>query len=60
MKEAVSNIFGGIGNYYGKIKIKFDEELPKHGYHIGFRYALDYKSLFTASPSRNFFARGFL
>lgn len=60
MKEAVSNIFGGIGNYYGKIKIKFDEELPKHGYHIGFRYALDEKNLFTASPSRSFFARGFL
>lgn len=60
MKEAISNIFGGIGYYWGKIKINFDEESKKGAYHQGFRYTLDEKGLFTGSPSRSFFARGFL
>lgn len=59
LKEAVGNIFGGIGYYWGKIKIHFDDK-PEKGYHQGFRYALDDKGLFTASPCRSFFARGFL
>lgn len=60
MKHAVYNVLGGVGYYWGKIKIHFDEKPEKGKYHMGFRYALDDKGLLTGSPSRSFFARGFL
>ena len=60
MKQTVSNILGNIGYYWGKIDVHFDEKMPKGRYHQGFRFALDDKGLFTSSPCRSFFARGFL
>jgi len=58
-KHALSNLLGGIGYYYGKININLDES--KDGkWHKGFRYAVENKGLLSASPSRSFFARGFL
>ena len=49
-KEALSNILGGIGYFYGNIKSKNsdDENSQKE------------KGLFTATPCRSYFARGFL
>ena len=58
-KQALSNLLGGIGFYYGKININLEE--TKDGkWHKGFRYAVEKKGLLTGSPSRSFFARGFL
>jgi mannosyl-oligosaccharide glucosidase len=58
-KQALSNLLGGIGYFYGAIKINLGE-LTSGSYHKGFRYAVEPKGLFTATPSRSFFARGFL
>ncbi len=58
-KHALSNLLGGVGYYHGKININLEE--TKDGkWHKGFRYAVDKKGLLSASPSRSFFARGFL
>lgn len=49
-KEALSNLLGGIGHYYGPVKIK-----------QGARGVYDEAAeLFTGSPSRSRFPRGFL
>lgn len=48
-KEALSNILGGIGYYFGNIKeIDNGDDTQSE------------KGLFTASPCRSYFARGFL
>ena len=47
-KEALSNILGGIGYFYGNIKIQNNNE------------KIEKKELFTATPCRSYFARGFL
>ena len=50
-KEALSNILGGIGYFHGSIKSKQkDTDLN----------VLKEKGLFTATPCRSYFARGFL
>ena len=55
-EEALSNILGGIGYFYGSIKINEDnsesEEINNE--------IMKEKGLFTATPCRSFFARGFL
>ena len=48
-KEALSNILGGIGYFYGNIKEKDDDNNSQTE-----------KGLFTATPCRSYFARGFL
>ena len=48
-KEALSNILGGIGYYFGNIKESDNEDDSQNE-----------KGLFTASPCRSYFARGFL
>lgn len=59
-REAISNVLGGIGYFYGAIKVNLDDSTLKPGeYHKGFRYALEPKGLFTGTPCRSFFARGF-
>lgn len=58
--EAVSNVLGGIGYFYGTIKVNLDDSTLSPGeYHKGFRYALEPKGLFTGTPCRSFFARGY-
>lgn len=59
-QQALSNVLGGIGYFWGKIKINLEGKLEEGQYHKGFRYAVEEKGLFTATPSRSFFARGFL
>jgi mannosyl-oligosaccharide glucosidase len=49
-KEALSNILGGIGYFYGNIKEKNDDD----------NNSQREKGLFTATPCRSYFARGFL
>ena len=49
-KEALSNILGGIGYFYGNIKEKNDNN----------ENSQTEKGLFTATPCRSYFARGFL
>lgn len=58
--QALSNILGGIGYFWGAIKINLDGKLEEGKYHKGFRYAIEEKGLYTGTPSRSFFARGFL
>lgn len=58
--QALSNLLGGIGYFYGAIKINLDELKPGEKYPIGFRFAVQPHGLFTGTPSRSFFARGFL
>jgi mannosyl-oligosaccharide glucosidase len=48
-KEALSNILGGIGYYFGRIKESDNKDDSQNE-----------KGLFTASPCRSYFARGFL
>ncbi len=48
-KEALSNILGGIGYYFGNIKESDNGDDTQSE-----------KGLFTASPCRSYFARGFL
>ena len=48
-KEALSNILGGIGYYFGNIKESDNGDDTQNE-----------KGLFTASPCRSYFARGFL
>ena len=54
-KETVSNLFGGMGHFYGPIRI-LDESDPsgKTWYYD------DPAHLFTCTPSRPYFPRGFL
>ena len=59
-QQALSNILGGIGHFYGAIKINLEDNLKPGNYHKGFRYAVEKKELFTGTPSRSFFPRGFL
>jgi mannosyl-oligosaccharide glucosidase len=59
-QQALSNILGGIGYFWGAIKINLDGKLEEGKYHKGFRYAVENKGLFTGTPSRSYFARGFL
>lgn len=59
-QQALSNILGGIGHFWGAIKINFEEKLQPGQYHKGFRYAVEEKELLTGTPSRPFFPRGFL
>ena len=59
-QQALSNILGGIGHFWGAIKINFGEKLQPGQYHKGFRYAVEEKELLTGTPSRSFFPRGFL
>jgi mannosyl-oligosaccharide glucosidase len=49
-KEALSNLLGGIGYYYGPVKIKDGKS----------SYYDDAAGLFTGCPSRSRFPRGFL
>lgn len=50
-KEALSNLLGGIGYYYGGVMIKGAN---------GGKYYDEPAGLFTGSPSRSRFPRGFL
>ena len=50
-KEALSNILGGIGYFYGIIKEKKNNDDKN---------SQKEKGLFTATPCRSYFARGFL
>ena len=56
-KEALSNILGGIGYFYGGIQIdssnnsKIDQT---------YQPSISQKGLFTGTPCRSYFARGFL
>ena len=52
-KEAISNILGGIGYFYGAITAKEKSVSLKDS-------VLDNKGLLTGTPCRSFFARGFL
>ena len=52
-KEALSNILGGIGYFHGSIKQKQTKELKEEK-------IITEKGLFTATPCRSYFARGFL
>jgi len=58
--QAMSNLLGGIGYFYGAIKINVDELKPGEKYPVGFRYAIEPHGIFTGTPSRSFFSRGFL
>ena len=51
-REALSNVIGGIGYFYGPIRIKNDKDDT-------WKYD-DPAGLFTATPSRVKFPRGFL
>jgi mannosyl-oligosaccharide glucosidase len=59
-KQALSNLLGGIGYFWGAIKINLEGNLEPGRYHKGFRYAVEPKGLFSGTPSRSFFPRGFL
>lgn len=59
-QSALSNILGGISQFWGAIKINLEGKLQPGQYHKGFRYAVEEKELFTGTPSRSFFPRGFL
>ena len=50
-KEALSNILGGIGYFYGNIKEKINDNEQS---------SQKEKGLLTATPCRSYFARGFL
>ena len=51
-KEALSNILGGIGYFHGSIKQKQKNNIDEK--------VIQEKGLFTATPCRSYFARGFL
>ena len=51
-KEALSNLLGGIGYFHGSIKQKQKNNSKEN--------IQQEKSLFTATPCRSYFARGFL
>ena len=51
-KEALSNILGGIGYFHGSIKPKENNNIDEN--------VIGEKGLFTATPCRSYFARGFL
>ena len=51
-KEALSNILGGIGYFHGSIKQKQKNNIDEN--------VIKEKGLFTATPCRSYFARGFL
>ena len=54
-KEALANLFGGLGYFYGPIRI-IDESDPS-----GKTWYYDEPAgLFTCTPSRPYFPRGFL
>ena len=55
-EEALSNILGGIGYFYGDISLKIEEEEEENNY----EKLKEKKGLFTGTPCRSFFARGFL
>ena len=63
-QQALSNVLGGIGYFYGAIKINTEglefQDTKEGRWYKGFRYTLDPKGLLTGTPSRSFFARGFL
>ncbi len=59
-QQALSNILGGIAHFWGEIKVNLEGNLKPGQYHKGFRYALEPKELYTGTPSRSFFPRGFL
>jgi len=59
-QQALSNVLGGISHFWGAIKINLEGNLQPGQYHKGFRYAVEQKELFTGTPSRSFFPRGFL
>lgn len=52
-----SNLIGGIGYFYGKNRI-FENNTENH--QSNFVFSKEDHSLFTATPSRKFFPRGFL
>ena len=54
-KETLSNLFGGMGHFYGRIRI-LDESDPSGKTW----YYYDPAHLFTCTPSRPYFPRGFL
>jgi mannosyl-oligosaccharide glucosidase len=51
-KEALANLLGGIGYFYGPIRILNETD--------GTWYYDEPAGLFTATPSRPYFPRGFL
>lgn len=53
-REALSNTLGGIGYFYGPIRISLDGKTDKN-----WKYD-EPTGLFTATPSRVRFPRGFL
>jgi mannosyl-oligosaccharide glucosidase len=63
-KQALSNVLGGIGFFWGPIKINTEgleyQDSKEGRWYKGFRYTLEPKGLLTGTPSRSFFARGFL
>ena len=59
-KEALSNILGGIGYFYGGIKIIFNSTDNNNNLENIYNSSIISKGLFTATPCRSFFARGFL
>ncbi len=61
-KEALSNLMGGIGYYYGPLQIKGSGGGKKYDGKInkGFKLNIEPAGLFTGSPSRSRFPRGFL
>lgn len=59
-KQALSNVLGGIGYFWGSIKINLPTSEKGETQISGFKYAVEAKGLFTGTPSRSFFARGFL
>ncbi len=56
-KVALSNVLGGLGYFHGSSIAKADRENPSSARGAAF---LDPVSLFTATPSRSSFPRGFL
>jgi mannosyl-oligosaccharide glucosidase len=59
-EQALSNLLGGIGFFHGTININLGDLKLGETYHFGFRYAVQPHVLFTGTPSRSVFARGFL
>lgn len=59
-QQALSNVLGSIAHFWGAIKINLEGNLQPGQYHKGFRYAVEQKELYTGTPSRSFFPRGFL
>jgi mannosyl-oligosaccharide glucosidase len=64
-KAITSNLLGGIGYFYGpsiisdKSSYEWDSDTPDLSFDVGSPRLTDARSLFTATPSRSFFPRGF-